>query len=164
MSGFAYDGQNYDGGHWDEETTPTSMYLADESYDRAHWDQDPASGQYWLIDDLRIRVTGVTLTPTNLDLDIRARTNTEQRALEILDSNAGAYDQRERADGTLEALDTAGGGNTFTVRPPTLLSHRELNASGSLTMLRGRAPPRTSRPSRQPSRSLPQSHVHRFCR
>jgi hypothetical protein len=72
----------------------------------------------WLIGGQSYRVVGVTLTPTELSLDIRARTQAERAGLDTLDDNAGAVNTRERADGTVDGLDTSGGGNTFEVIPP----------------------------------------------
>lgn len=121
MSDFTYDGAEYDGGTYDEDLPATSTYLEDNPYDGAHWDGDPASGQTWLIGDNLLNVYGVTLTPTTLSLDIRARSGAERSALDELDTNAGAVETRERADGTVRGLDTAGGANTYSVRPPTRL-------------------------------------------
>lgn len=75
----------------------------------------------WVVAGESLRVTGATLTPTALTLDIRARDATERATLDALDTNAGSLDQRERADGTIAGLDTAGGGNTVTAIPPVSL-------------------------------------------
>jgi len=86
------------------------------------WTWEGLSGQVgfpvWVIDDTAIRVTSVTLTPTNLTLEVRARTADERALLDTLDSDAGAVQSRERADGTVAGLDTAAGSNTFEVIPP----------------------------------------------
>jgi len=86
------------------------------------WTWDGLSGQVgfpvWVIDDTAIRVTSVTLTPTTLTLEVRARTADERALLDALDSDAGAVQSRERADGTVAGLDTAAGSNTFEVIPP----------------------------------------------
>lgn len=120
MSGFAYDGESYDGASWGVEVAPKSVNIPG-SYDGTHWDADPAQGQTWVIDELQIQVFAVTLRPTELELSVRARTDAAQRLLDRLDSNAGAYEDRTLADGTYQARDTAGGSNTFTVRPSTRL-------------------------------------------
>jgi len=120
MTGFDYDGETYDGGSWDEEAAPKSVYIPGE-YDGTHWDADPAQGQTWVIGDQQITVVGVEITPTELSLDVRARTDSERRLLSTLDDNAGAFEDRTLADGTYQARDTAAGNNTFTIRPPTRL-------------------------------------------
>ena len=109
----------YDSGQYDAEAA-TGGYLAPTNqYDGVEqWDTDPASGRTWLIGDEQVRVVGATLTPTTLTLEVRARTAAERQTLDTLDSDAGAVDSRERADGTIRGLDTAGGQNTFTIRPP----------------------------------------------
>jgi hypothetical protein len=71
----------------------------------------------WVINGQSIRVTDVTLTPTTLTLGVRARDAAERSLLDTLDGDAGAYEERARADGTNEAVDTAAGSNTFTVYP-----------------------------------------------
>lgn len=120
MTGFSYDGASWDGGTYGVKL-PAGGYLQDESYDATHWDTDPAQGQRWALGGATIRVVGVTLTPTELRLEVRARSQSERQLLDTLDTNAGAVDTRERADGTTVGLDRAGGDNTFTVRPPVRL-------------------------------------------
>jgi hypothetical protein len=87
-------------------------------YGGATWDGNPASGETWYIGDFPVRVVGVTLTPTQLELDVRARTASERQALRDLDANAADVDRRDRADGTIDHLDTSLGANTFEVQPP----------------------------------------------
>lgn len=72
----------------------------------------------FVVDGRELRTYSATLTPTTLRLEVRARTDRERLTLERLDANAGAYDQRDRADGTIQGVDTAAGSNTFTVTPP----------------------------------------------
>lgn len=120
MSGFAYDGENYDGGDWDVQPA-TGGYLENEPYDGTHWDRDPAFGQTWVVGNTALRVVDVTLTPTRLTLVVRVRSASARDALARLDDNAGSVTERERANGVTDGLDTAGGSNTFTVRPPTQL-------------------------------------------
>lgn len=72
----------------------------------------------WVVNNEDISVTGVEITPTELRLDVRARDADVRSTLETLDSNAGAFSERELADGTLQYRDTAAGSNTYTVYPP----------------------------------------------
>jgi hypothetical protein len=83
------------------------------------WDSPRQSFGFtrWVINGQSIRVTDVTLTPTTLTLGVRARDAAERSLLDTLDGDAGAYEERARADGTNEAVDTAAGSNTFTVYP-----------------------------------------------
>jgi len=108
-SGAQYDGE----GDADGYLAPENQYDAG-----AQWDDDPAEGRTWIVGGEQLRVVSSTLTPTTLSLEVRARSASERAALDRLDSDAGAVDTRERADGTTVGLDTAGGENTFTVRPP----------------------------------------------
>lgn len=81
----------------------------------------------WVVAGEVLRVVGATLTPTELSIDVRARTQAERDALDTLDAEAGAVDTRERADGTVDGLDRAGGNNTFTVYPPVDLQPPRIN-------------------------------------
>lgn len=72
----------------------------------------------WVVADTPIDVVGVRLTPEELSLEIRSRSPDAQTVLDDLDSNAGAFDTRERADGTIQNRDTAAGANSYTVTPP----------------------------------------------
>ena len=72
----------------------------------------------WVVNGQPYRVVETTLTPTELTLGIRAREQAERAGLDTLDDNAGAVGTRERADGTVDGLDTSGGDNTFEVIPP----------------------------------------------
>lgn len=72
----------------------------------------------WVINGVELRVQSVVLTPTTLRLTVRARSAAARGVLEDLDGNAGAVDERERADGTVAGLDLAGGKNTVAVYPP----------------------------------------------
>lgn len=81
----------------------------------------------WVVSNQTLRVVGATLTPTELSIDVRSRTQAERDALDTLDAEAGAVDTRERADGTVDGLDRAGGNNTFTVYPPVDLQPPRIN-------------------------------------
>lgn len=117
-----YDGDQYDAAQYDEQTRTDAQYLEGTGqYDGGPYDGDAASGRRWVIGNQTIRVVGVSLTPTQCTLDVVARAASERRLLRSLDDNAGAYETRERADGTTIARDTAGGSNTFTVRPSARL-------------------------------------------
>lgn len=72
----------------------------------------------WVINSQPLRVREVTLTPTELTLEVRARTSAERSLLDTLDANAGAYQDRQLADGTAQARDTSGGSNNFDPIPP----------------------------------------------
>lgn len=123
MTGFAYDGSQYDAATWDAAgDPPTNIYLeGGNQYDAGHWDADSARGAYWVIAGQRIRVVDVVLTPTRLEVEVRARDASARAMLATLDADAGSVDTRERADGTTAGLDTSGDSNTYTVRPSTRL-------------------------------------------
>lgn len=72
-------------------------------------------GRGWTIDSTPISPTAVTATPDTLELTIPTRTSAVRSLLDTLDANAGEVRQRERADGTLDAMDTAAGANTYTL-------------------------------------------------
>ena len=113
-----YGGQ-YDGGFQWDVAGPIDGY--GEQYDGGFsWDTE-AEGNLWVVAGARLPVTAVRLTPTTLTLTVRVREASVRAALDDLDSNAGSLDERERADGTNEAVDTAGGQNTYTVAPPLRL-------------------------------------------
>jgi hypothetical protein len=77
----------------------------------------------WAVAGQPLTVQSATLTPTTLTLDVRARSSSARSTLETLDDNAGAYEQRQLADGTVDGVDTskAGAGNVYTVTPPVYL-------------------------------------------
>lgn len=80
------------------------------------WQTDAST---WQIGNIQINDPRVTATPEGWSLETRGRTATERSLFETLRDNAGDVEQRERPDGTLEALDTAkqGSSNTYPVFP-----------------------------------------------
>lgn len=128
MTGFAYDGSQYDAATWDgAPADPTNHYLeGGNQYSAGHWDADPARGSRWVISPpdetpARVRVTNVVLRPTRCEVSIRARSAAERDILARLDDDAGEVDTRAYADGRTQGLDTSGGSNTYTLRPSTAL-------------------------------------------
>jgi len=87
-------------------------------YDTLRYPGSAADGQIWVVDGTQLRVRSVSLSPTELSLEVRARSDSAEAKLSELDDFAGDLEETERADGTYRFDDTAGGANTYTVRPP----------------------------------------------
>lgn len=92
MSSFQYDGAQYDAANWD-------------------------APHPWLIDGVALSPTAVTVTPETIELTVPTRTQSTRDLLDTLDANAGEVRRRNLADGTMQAFDTAAGGNTYTLSP-----------------------------------------------
>jgi len=110
----SYGNGQYDGGGQYDSSGPIS---GNGQYDSGGLWDGVAQGAFWAVGGYRLPVRGVRLTPTTLTLDVALRTPTARRALREFDDDAGAYQDRSRASGEIEHLDTAGGDNTYTVQP-----------------------------------------------